>query len=186
MNPARLHATPLSGLSLIETGSVSDERGGFTRVFCEDELQAVQPGLHFPQINLSVTRARGTLRGMHFQHPPASEAKLIRCLRGRVFDVAVDLRAGSPTFLRWHAVELDAHKPLQVFIPAGFAHGFQALSDDVELLYLHTARWSRAHEGVLHHADPRLGIVWPLPPLHLSAKDAAAALLAADFAGITP
>lgn len=186
MNPARLHATPLAGLTVIESGSVSDARGRFTRVFCEDELQALQPGLHFPQINLSATRARGSLRGLHFQYPPACEAKLIRCLRGRVFDVAVDLRAGSPTFLRWHAVELNGDGPLQVFIPAGFAHGFQALSDEVELLYLHTARWSRTHEGVLHHADPRLGIAWPLPPLHLSAKDAGAAPLGADFAGIRP
>ncbi|MCQ4164409.1 dTDP-4-dehydrorhamnose 3,5-epimerase family protein [Tahibacter harae] len=186
MNPVRLHATPLAGLTLIEAGSVSDARGRFTRVFCEDELHALQPGLHFPQINLSATRTRGSVRGLHFQHPPASEAKLIRCLRGRVFDVAVDLRAGSPTFLRWHAVELDAEGPLQVFIPAGFAHGFQALSDEVELLYLHTARWSRAHEGGLHPADPRLGIAWPLPLSNLSARDAGAAPLGADFAGITP
>lgn len=186
MNPARLHPTPLAGLSVIESGSVGDERGRFSRIFCEDELSALQPDLHFPQVNLSETYRRGCIRGLHFQYPPAADAKLIRCVRGRVFDVAVDLRAGSPTFLHWHAVELDAASPLQVFIPAGFAHGFQALSDDVLMLYLHTARWSRAHEGGLRYDDPRLGIAWPLPPQQVSAKDAAAALLDTHFAGFTP
>ncbi|TDR48709.1 dTDP-4-dehydrorhamnose 3,5-epimerase [Tahibacter aquaticus] len=186
MNPARLHPTPLAGLTVIESGSVSDTRGRFSRIFCEDELSALQAGLHFPQVNLSETCQRGCVRGLHFQYPPAADAKLIRCLRGRVFDVAVDLRARSPTFLRWHAVELDALSSLQVFIPAGFAHGFQALSDDVQMLYLHTARWSRAHEGGLRYDDPSLDIAWPLPPVQVSARDATAALLDAQFAGLAP
>nr|WP_223807221.1 dTDP-4-dehydrorhamnose 3,5-epimerase [Lysobacter psychrotolerans] len=181
-----LHPTPLAGLTLIETSPISDERGRFVRVFCESELEALRPGLHFPQINLSTTYQRGSVRGMHFQHPPAAEAKLIRCVRGRVFDVAVDLRAGSSTFLQWFGVELAEEAPLQFFIPEGFAHGFQALTDDAQLLYLHTASWSRAHEGGLRYDDPRLAIDWPLTVSQVSERDRIAAPLDQDFPGIHP
>jgi dTDP-4-dehydrorhamnose 3,5-epimerase len=184
MSAMKLLPTSLAGLTVIETAPISDERGSFVRVFCQDELAILRPDLHFPQINLSITQQRGTVRGMHFQRPPAAEAKLIRCVRGRVFDVAVDLRVNSATYLHWHAVELDANASLQVFIPEGFAHGFQALSDDVQLIYMHTARWSREHEGTLRHDDPTLAIVWPLPVLHISAKDRSAPLIDDDFAGI--
>ena len=98
----KIAATPLSGLHEIQQVTVGDARGRFTRLFCEQELSSIRAGLHWPQINLSRTSDKGTMRGMHFQYPPAAEAKLIRCLRGRVFDVAVDVRAGSPTFLHWH------------------------------------------------------------------------------------
>jgi dTDP-4-dehydrorhamnose 3,5-epimerase len=121
---------------------------------------------------------------MHFQHPPAAEAKLIRCLRGGVFDVAVDLRAHSPTFLHWHGVELSEDGSRQFFIPEGFAHGFQALTDDVQLLYLHTAAWSREHEAVVRHDDPALSIAWPLPITRVSQKDRNAPLLDGAFDGI--
>lgn len=184
MNAMRLHATPLSGLTVIETALVSDARGHFVRVFCEDELAALRSHLHFPQINLSTTLQRGTVRGMHFQRPPATEGKLIRCVRGRVFDVAVDLRPGSPTFLHWHGVELDADLPQQIFIPEGFAHGFQTLSEDAQLLYMHTARWSHEHERALRHDDPALAIDWPLPVVHVSTKDVSAPLIDDSFVGI--
>jgi len=180
-----LHATPLSGLTLIETAPTNDERGRFVRVFCETELAALRPGLHFAQINLSTTSRRGGVRGLHCQHAPAAEAKLIRCVRGRVFDVAVDLRAGSPTFLRWFGVELDEEAPLQLFIPEGFAHGFQALSDDAQLLYMHTAGWSREHESGLRHDDPTLAIHWPLPVTQLSERDRAHPLIDDTFAGLS-
>lgn len=180
----RLHATDLAGLTIVETQSIGDDRGHFERLFCEDELAALRPGLHVAQINLSTTFARGTLRGMHFQRAPAAEAKLIRCLRGRAFDVAVDVRKGSPTFLHWHAVELDADVTRQVFIPEGFAHGFQALTDDVQLLYLHTAHWEPGCEGTLRHDDPLLAIHWPLPVACISDKDRLAPLLNAGFTGI--
>jgi dTDP-4-dehydrorhamnose 3,5-epimerase len=176
--------TPLPGLSLIETVPIEDERGLFVRVFCEEDLAPLRSALHFAQINLSTTFRRGTVRGMHFQRPPKAEAKLIRCVRGSVFDVAVDLRVGSATFLHWHAVELDAHSPQQVFIPEGFAHGFQALTDDVQLLYLHTSLWSRDHEGVMRYDDPALAIDWPLPVTAISAKDRSAPFLDTGFAGI--
>lgn len=180
----KLLPTPLIGLTLIETSPIRDERGSFVRVFCDDELEAIRPGLRFHQINLSVTQHRGTVRGMHFQYPPAAEGKLIRCVRGKVFDVAVDLRVDSTTYLHWHAVELDANALVQVFIPEGFAHGFQALSNDAQLIYMHTARWSREHEGTLRYDDPMLAIAWPLPVLHVSTKDRSAPLIDADFTGI--
>lgn len=180
-----LHPTPLLGLTLVETASATDERGRFVRVFCETELNALRPGLHFTQINLSTTFRRGSVRGLHCQHAPAAEAKLIRCMRGRVFDVAVDLRAGSPTFLHWFGVELAEEAPLQVFIPEGFAHGFQALSDDAQLLYMHTASWSREHERGLRHDDPRLAIDWPLPVTQLSERDRAHSLIDDSFAGLS-
>ncbi|MEO5626959.1 MAG: dTDP-4-dehydrorhamnose 3,5-epimerase [Dokdonella sp.] len=180
----KLNPTRLSGLNVIETTPVGDARGCFVRVFCEDELAALRPGLHFQQINLSTTFARGTVRGMHFQRPPYAETKLIRCLRGRVFDVAVDVRAGSPTFLQWQGLELDADSHQQIFIPEGFAHGFQALTDDAQLLYLHTSRWSSAHEVTLRHDDPALDIAWPLPATQVADKDRLAPLLDAAFAGI--
>jgi dTDP-4-dehydrorhamnose 3,5-epimerase len=121
---------------------------------------------------------------MHFQHSPNAEAKLIRCLRGRVFDVAVDLRCKSPTFLHWHGIELSEDGQKQVFIPEGFAHGFQSLTDHVQLLYLHTAEWSRPHEGGLRYSDPRVGIAWPLTITHISAKDDGIPLLDEAFRGL--
>ena len=184
MDGRMIRPTPLAGLLLVETRAVGDERGQFTRVFCESDHAGLRPHLHWAQINHSKTARRGTVRGMHFQYPPAAEAKLIRCLKGRVFDVAVDLRAGSPTFLQWHGVELAEDTPLQVFIPEGFAHGFQALTDDVELLYLHTVAWDPAQEGRLRHDDPRLKITWPLPVDNVSKKDASAPLLPDGFEGI--
>lgn len=180
----RLLSTPLAGLQVVETAPVGDARGNFERLFCEREWAPLRPGLHFAQVNLSTTRGRGTIRGMHFQREPAAEAKLIRCVRGSAFDVAVDLRAGSLTYLQWHAVELRADEPREVFIPEGFAHGFQALDDDVQLLYFHTAPWTPACESGLRHDDPRLGIVWPLPTVHVSDRDRAHPLLDDTFTGV--
>lgn len=176
--------TPLQGLFVVRTAPVSDDRGRFVRVFCEKSLAALRPNLHFTQINLSRTDTRGTVRGMHLQVPPAAEAKLIRCVRGRVYDVAVDLRGHSPTRGQWHGVELDASGPDQIFIPEGFAHGFQALEDDVELLYMHTQAWNREHERTMRHDDPAIAIRWPLPVTKISDKDRSAPLLPNDFRGI--
>ncbi|MEO6172679.1 MAG: dTDP-4-dehydrorhamnose 3,5-epimerase [Arenimonas sp.] len=180
----KIKATPFEGLFEIETEMSGDNRGKFTRVFCEQELSVIRDNLHFTQINLSVTSHAGTIRGLHFQAPPAAEAKLIRCLRGRVFDVAVDIRKDSPTFLQWHAVELSDDNDRAVFIPEGFAHGFQSLCDDVQLLYMHTAGWSPAHESGLRHDDPSLDIQWPLPVTSVSDKDLKFALMESGFAGI--
>jgi dTDP-4-dehydrorhamnose 3,5-epimerase len=167
----RVHATPLAGLFELETVTHADDRGRFTRLFCRDEFDAIRPALHFVQVNHSVTRHRGTVRGMHLQRSPRSEAKLIRCLRGRVYDVAVDLRLTSPTFGQWHAVELAADNERQMFIPEGFAHGFQALSDDAELLYQHTAPYAPEAETGVNPNDATLAIDWPLPMTTVSHRD---------------
>jgi len=183
----KFHATPLTDLTVIETTPIADERGQFSRVFCAAECSVLRPDLQWVQINVSRTYDKGTVRGMHFQYPPATEAKLIRCLRGRVFDVAVDLRAGSPTFLRWHGIELDGDGTTQFFIPEGFAHGFQALTDDAQLLYMHSAIWNREKEGGLRHDDPALAIDWPLRVARISDKDRDLPLVKeSGFAGIKP
>jgi dTDP-4-dehydrorhamnose 3,5-epimerase len=161
-----------------------DARGEFFRAFCADELGHVLAGKTIKQINVSLTRNRGTVRGLHYQRPPFTETKIIRCLKGSVFDVAVDLRAGSPTLLQYHAEILSAEKHNMLVIPDGFAHGFQALTDHCEMLYLHTTAYHPEAEGGLHPLDPRLAIPWPLPVQGLSARDANHPLLAPDFAGI--
>jgi dTDP-4-dehydrorhamnose 3,5-epimerase len=185
MGVMRCSDTPLPGMKIVDTVVAGDARGRFERVFCRSDWSAVRPGLDFVQINLSTTAGRGTIRGFHFQRPPAAEAKLIRCVKGAVFDVAVDLRAGSPTFLRWHAVELRAEEAREVFIPEGFAHGFQALTDETQLLYLHTAPWTPALEGGLRADDPALAVTWPLPVAQRSERDRSHPLIDAGYTGIS-
>ena len=167
----KLHATALAGLVEIETQPHSDARGRFTRLYCEQTLHRVAPGLRVQQINHSISTTRGTLRGLHYQRGAAADGKLVRCLRGRVFDVSVDLRPDSPTRGLWHALELCQDGPRQIWIPPGFAHGFQTLTDNAELLYLHTAPHAPAHEAGIRYDDPQLCIAWPLPPQALSARD---------------
>lgn len=180
----RLIPTPLAGMYEAHTVPVSDHRGRFARLFCTQELEQAHAGRPISQINFSRTNAVGAIRGMHYQRPPAAEGKWIRCLKGRVWDVAVDLRAGSRTFLGWHAVELDAAQMNAVFIPEGCAHGFQVLQEESELLYLHTAAYAPGLEGGIRWDDPRIAIKWPLPPADLSERDRNHALLAETFEGI--
>jgi len=177
MDVTRLVATPLAGLFEVHSTAYRDARGCFTRLFREHEFQDVRPGVHFAQANLSETALKGSVRGMHFQVPPAAEAKLIWCLRGRVYDVAVDVRTASPTYLHWHAIELQADSGRGIWIPEGYAHGFQALTDDVQLLYLHTGTWQPEFEAGLRHDDPALAIRWPLPATRVSDRDRAFPLL---------
>ena len=184
MDGMPIHPTPIPGLCEIRHTAIGDARGRFTRLFCEQSLAAIRPGLHFTQVNFSQTHGRGTLRGMHYQTPPAAEAKLIHCLRGRVFDVAVDVRAGSPTFLHWHAIELSEDGNNAVFIPEGVAHGFQSLSDEAWLLYMHTAPWTPGCESGLRYDDPRLSIHWPLPVAMLSERDDGYAPIGEAFTGV--
>lgn len=169
----KLTPTPLHGMWTVQTPARSDERGRFARLFCSEAFATIRPDLRFVQVNHSVTAQRGTVRGLHYQTGAHAEAKLIRCLRGRVFDVAVDLRPQSPTFGRWHAVELTEDNNLQVFIPEGCAHGFQALTDDAHLLYQHTAAYAPEAEGGVAHDDPELAIAWPLPVSVVSERDRA-------------
>jgi dTDP-4-dehydrorhamnose 3,5-epimerase len=180
------HPTPLAGLMVIERHPITDERGSFERLYCTEELASANIPLSVAQANRSVTARKGALRGMHFQYPPHAEAKLVSCLAGKVFDVAVDLRRGSSTFLRWHAEELanDNHKSL--LIPAGFAHGFQALVDNCELLYFHSAAYAAKSEGGIQPTDLRLGIAWPLPIADVSARDLGHPALTDAFEGLVP
>src|SRR5262249_48876555 len=131
--------TELPGVSIVDSTPFKDHRGAFARLFCERELASIIGERRIVQINHSRTATRGAVRGLHYQRPPDAEMKLVRCLKGRVWDVAVDLRRGSPTFLRWHAEELSAANGRMIAIPEGCAHGFQVLEPDSELLYLHTA-----------------------------------------------
>jgi dTDP-4-dehydrorhamnose 3,5-epimerase len=135
-------STPLAGLAVILRKPMRDERGFFERLFCQEELQTAGLTKPIVQINRSLTRKKGTVRGMHFQYPPHSEVKIVSCLKGEIFDVAVDIRSGSATCLRWHGELLSAENNRSMLIPEGFAHGFQTLSDDCELLYLHTAAYA--------------------------------------------
>lgn len=178
--------TPLPGVFLLAPEPREDSRGLFARVFCTDELAGLLAGRHVVQINHSRTRLRGALRGMHFQHPPAAEMKFVRCVRGAAYDVVVDLRAGSPTFLGWFGATLSPENMQTMVVPEGCAHGFQTLEPDTELVYLHTAPYTPALDGGVRHDDPRLGIAWPLPVAETSPRDAAFPLLDANYPGITP
>lgn len=180
----KLTPTRLAGLFVADAVIVADHRGAFSRLFCANALEPALGERRIVQVNHSLTRAVGALRGLHFQGPPHAEMKLVRCLRGRVFDVAVDLRAGSPTFLQWHAEELSSGNGRMMIIPEGFAHGFQVLEPESELLYLHTAFYTPAAEGGVAHDEPRIGIRWPLPATDLSARDRQHPPLASDFSGI--
>jgi dTDP-4-dehydrorhamnose 3,5-epimerase len=177
-------ATPLAGLMRIERHRRVDERGSFSRLFCASELAGAGWKDPIVQINHSHTTLRGTVRGMHYQHPPHAEMKLVSCLHGEVWDVAVDLRKNSPTFLQWHAQRLSEDNGCALLIPPGFAHGFQALTDHAAMLYCHSAAYASEAEAGLHPLDPRLAIAWPLPVEQLSTRDAAQALLAANFEGV--
>lgn len=176
--------TPLAGLKLVERQHLGDSRGFLARLFCAEELASAGWRRPIAQINYTSTQKLGTVRGMHFQYPPHAEMKLVTCLRGAIFDVAVDLRTGSPTFLQWHAEELSAANRRALLIPEGFAHGFQALSDDCELVYLHTAAHHPESEGGLNPLDSALSIAWPHTVSEISAKDAGRPLLNAQFEGV--
>lgn len=176
--------TKLADAYLIELKSFSDDRGWFARAFCKREFEQIGHQKEWVQINHSMSREKGTIRGMHFQYPPHNEAKLVRCVSGKVFDVMVDIRRGSPTFLQWVAAELSAENRKMLYIPEGFAHGFQTLTDDVELIYHHSAYYAPEAEGGLRYDDPAIGIEWPLPAGNISAKDQNRTLLTDAFAGI--
>ncbi|WP_437559146.1 dTDP-4-dehydrorhamnose 3,5-epimerase [Acidithiobacillus sulfuriphilus] len=180
-----IHSTALRGVAIVATQPFADRRGAFSRFFCKDELAAIIGNRDIVQINHSRTSMVGAVRGLHYQLPPYAEMKLVRCIRGRVWDVAVDLRAGSPTFLHWHAEELTPENARMLVIPEGCAHGFQVLEAESELLYLHTAYYTPAAEGGLRHDEPRLGIAWPLPVADLSARDRHHPPLNADYSGMT-
>jgi dTDP-4-dehydrorhamnose 3,5-epimerase len=164
---------PLEGAYRIELELRGDARGFFARLFCSEEFSALDLNTQWAQCNTSLSAESGTLRGLHFQRPPMAEVKMVRCLSGAVFDVIVDLREGSATFGQWHGEQLDASNRTMLYIPKGFAHGFQTLTEASEMLYFHSAPYSAAHEGGLRWDDPTIGVHWPLPVRVTSARDAA-------------
>lgn len=172
-----IHDTPLAGLLVLGRLPRSDARGFFERLFCAGELEPILGGRQLRQLNRTLTARSGTVRGMHFQRPPYAELKLVSCLRGEVFDVAVDVRPESPTFLRWHAEILSGDNHKTLVIPEGFAHGFQTLTEDCEMFYCHTADYHPEAEQALNPRDPRLAIAWPEPITEISERDAAQPLL---------
>ncbi|MCK4430754.1 MAG: dTDP-4-dehydrorhamnose 3,5-epimerase family protein, partial [Candidatus Aminicenantes bacterium] len=151
---------------------------------CQRELQNMLHGKNIVQINHSMTRQKGAIRGMHFQYPPMAEIKMVKCLHGSVFDVMIDLRQGPSTFLKWSGEILSADNMKMLYIPEGFAHGFQALEENTELLYLHTEFYSPEHEGGVRYDDPVINISWPLEVADISEKDQSHPLLSKDFEGI--
>lgn len=183
MNRFRVTDLPLEGLKLVQRKTLADLRGSFTRLFCLEELWAIWTG-PIAQVNHTYTSTGGTIRGMHYQNPPHAEKKIVMCLRGEVWDVAVDLRAESPTFLQWHAEVLSAANERAMVIPEGFAHGFQTRTDDVEMLYFHSKKYSPADEGGLSPADPQLSIPWPLPIAGMSDRDREWPLISIQYKGI--
>lgn len=161
----------LRGAYIVELEPLRDERGFFARSFCKREFSALSLGTSVAQCNVSVNEKRGTLRGMHFQRPPMEEAKLVRCVRGAIFDVLIDLRPGSPTFGQWLTVELTGENRKAVYIPEGFAHGFQTLENDTEVHYLMFEFYAPGYSGGIRWDDPAFGIRWPLSEPILSEKD---------------
>lgn len=176
--------TSIPGLKVIQRQRLGDSRGFLSRLFCADELAGAGWSKHVVQINQTFTQKAGTVRGMHFQRQPHSEMKLVTCLSGVIWDVAVDLRVGSPTYLQSHAEELSVANSRALLIPEGFAHGFQTLSDDCELIYLHSAAYVPEAEDGLNPKDPMLSIPWPLRIVEMSARDARQPMLDQQFKGL--
>ncbi len=180
----RFNECPLAGVHTIKRILIEDTRGFFSRFFCTEEFREL--GLQRPiaQMNHTLTVSKGAIRGLHYQNPPYAEAKIVNCLSGKVFDVAVDVRRGSPTFLKWHGEILSAENKTGLYIPEGFAHGFQALTENCELLYLHSAFYRSSAENGLNVADPRLGINWPLVLTDCSDRDRNIPMIENFFAGV--
>ncbi len=174
--------TSIAGAYEVRHKTHGDARGRFRRTWCERAFAEAGLTPHWVQANHSVTIGKGAARGLHFQHPPHAEDKLVACILGRAFDVAVDLRRGSPTFLQWAAVEIGEESSL--YVPKGCAHGFQALAEEVHLFYLHSRVYTPGAEGGLRLDDPRIGIEWPLPFGALSERDRAFPLLTPSFEGL--
>ncbi len=176
--------TPIAGAYVIDLECFEDERGIFTRTFCQKEFEAVGFHKQIVQINHSATIQKGTIRGIHYQLPPACETKIVRCIQGKVFDVMVDLRKNSATFMQWYGVELSKDNQRMAFIPDGFAHGFQALTGNSELIYLSSEFYNLEYERGLRFNDPALAIEWPLPVTVISTKDKKHPFIDHNFKGV--
>lgn len=176
--------TILKGAYIIDVEPFQDDRGFFCRTFCQEEFKDVGLKCEFVQINHSGSFGRGIIRGMHYQLPPAAEVKVLKCIKGKVFDVIIDIRQHSPTFLQWIGVELSANNKRMLYVPEGFAHGFQSLEEETELIYLVSAFYNPKSERGIRYCDPKVGIDWPLPLAKISEKDTKIPLLKEEFLGV--
>jgi len=176
--------TKFQGLYLLEPTPYKDERGEFYRVFCEDELQEIFPNNNIKQINHSVNYKKGVFRGLHYQHTPDCEIKMVKCIKGKIVDIVVDIRRASPTFLQTFSVELSEENKKMIYIPKGFAHGFQTMEDDTQLLYLHSNLYTPNNEDALNIEDPLLNINLPLDIIEISKKDKEHKFIDDSFKGI--
>jgi dTDP-4-dehydrorhamnose 3,5-epimerase len=164
--------TELSGLVLIEPAAATDSRGYFLRTFCEELFESKSLNTEWPQTNISYTARRGTLRGLHFQRDPAPEIKLIQCWSGSILDVIVDLRKGSATYGKWLSFQLSEQNHRMLYVPGGFAHGFQCLEDDCHVSYMMSESYVSGLSAGVRWNDPSLAISWPIPDPHVSSRDA--------------
>ncbi len=180
----KFHETPLNGAYLIELERRGDDRGFFARFFCEKEFAAAGAETRFVQINNSLSARKGTLRGMHYQLAPSAEVKVVRCLKGSLYDVIADLRPDSPTFGQWFGAELNAENRLMMYVPRGCAHGLLTLADDTEALYLVSDSYAADRERGIRWNDPWLGIEWPIAPVEISPKDRAWPDFDPDYHGV--
>jgi len=181
----QFNETRLDGLYTITRKPITDERGCFTRLFCENEfLEAGLAVKKIIQINHTKTINKHTVRGLHFQYPPHSETKIVSCVSGEILDVAVDLRIGSKTYLKWHGEILSDKNNTSLYIPDGFAHGFQTLTDNCELMYFHTSAYESSSEGIINACDPLIGIEWPEEITGISDRDKKAQKIDGEFEGI--
>ena len=184
MKPPRIHTTPIDGLLVLERARHQDDRGSLDRLF---DLEVAGDFLHEPvvtQVNYSITAKCGTVRGMHYRIPPYPEFKIVTCLKGKVFDVAVDVRKGSPTFLRWHGEVLTSGDGRSFVLPPGLAHGFQTLEDNCELVYVHGGPYRPEAEEGLRPDDPAIGVGWPEQVVMVSDRDSMRPLLADNWPGV--
>ena len=176
--------SPFQNAFILEVEPHVDQRGIFARIFCEEELKQIGYDKRIVQINHSVTRKKGAVRGLHFQYPPKAEVKIVKCIRGAIFDVIVDLRRNSSSFLQWYGEVLSDENLKMMYASEGFAHGFQTLEENTELLYLHTEFYSPEHESGVRYDDPMINISWLLEVSEISKKDQKYPFISEDFEGI--
>ena len=176
--------TEMAGSFVIDVDPFTDERGWFARFYCKNEFKKIGHSKEWVQLNHSSTNKRGTIRGMHFQNRPFSEIKMVKCIAGSIYDVIIDLRNGSSTFLHWFGIILSAENKKMLYIPEGFAHGFQCLEDKCELIYHHSEFYTPEAEAGIPFDDPKINIQWPLPTTNLSVRDRNHPYLNENFNGI--
>ena len=174
----------LFGAKKIKKKKYQDQRGYLSRIFCHDELKKKNILINIKQINITLTKKKGTIRGLHYQLPPYSETKMVSCIKGKIFDVIVDLRKNSSTYLKSYKEILSAKNQKSLIVPKGFAHGFQSLQDNCEILYFHTENYNPNYEDGINYNDPILSIKWPLKKTKISIRDKKLQFVSQKFRGI--